>query len=246
MLRGFVVTGTDTDVGKTMTTAALALWLRHVGLDLAPMKPTQTGASRDASGLWHAPDLDFTLGMLGLDPAPEERALMQPFCFKPACSPHLAAAPGETPPSVAAIAEAARALAARRAAIVVEGAGGLMVPLNGSEMMIDLFAALALPVVLVGRVGLGSINHVLLSLEALKMRRIPVLGVVLNETHPQDEADAFIRADNPRTIERVSGAPCLGTLPFIPEPTPARLLSAAQALPGLAAAFAPLLQGVAP
>jgi len=243
-MKGFVVTGTDTDVGKTTTTTALSLWLRHSGLDLAPMKPTQTGASRDADGLWHAPDLDFTLGMLGLAPAPEERALMQPFCFEPACSPHLAVAPGETPPTVAAIADAAAKLAARRDAIVVEGAGGLMVPLNDREMMVDLFAALGLPVVLVGHTGLGGINHVLLSLEALKTRGIPVLGVALNQIRPPRDDDAFIRADNPRAIERFGGVPYLGTLPYMTEQTPESLLAAATAMPGLAAAFAPLLKGV--
>ncbi|MBN2751932.1 MAG: dethiobiotin synthase [Rhodospirillaceae bacterium] len=240
MLTGFVVTGTDTDVGKTMTTAALSLWVQSQGLDIAPMKPTQTGATfRD--GIWNAPDLDFTLDMLGRTPQPDERHLMQPFCFEPACSPHLAVKAGDTPPTVAAIVAAATALAARHNAIVVEGAGGLMVPLNADEMMIDLFAALALPVVLVGRVGLGSINHVLLSLEALKSRNIPILGVVLNETQPQNNADAFIRADNPRSIEHFGGVRCLGTLPFTPEPTPARLLAAASALPGLPSAFASLL-----
>ncbi len=242
MLKGFVVTGTDTDVGKTVTTASLCLWLKSRGVSIAPMKPVQTGATfRD--GRWNAPDLDFTLGMLGLSPAPADRGLMQPFCYRPACSPHLAVGPGETPPSVAGVAAAAAALAERFPVVAVEGAGGLMVPLNADEMMIDLFAALMLPVVLVGRVGLGAINHVLLSLEALKRRGIPVAGVVLNETRPQSEDDAFIRADNPRSIVHFGGVPCLGTLPFTPDPDAARLTAAAERLPGLAAAFAPLLRG---
>ncbi len=238
MLKGFVVTGTD--VGKTVTTAALCLWLKARGVSVAPMKPVQTGATfRD--GRWNAPDLDFTLSLLGLDPAPADRARMQPFCFRPACSPHLAVGPGETPPSVAAIAAAAQDLSARFPILAVEGAGGLMVPLNQDELMIDLFAALGLPVVLVGRVGLGAINHVLLSLAALKSRNVPVAGVILNETRPQDEADAFIRADNPRAIAHFGGVPCLGTLPFTPDPDPARL-AAAERLPGLASAFTPLLR----
>jgi dethiobiotin synthetase len=242
MPKGFVITGTDTDVGKTVTTAALCLWLKSRGVSVAPMKPVQTGATfRD--GRWNAPDLDFTLAMLGLSPTPADRACMQPFCYRTACSPHLAVGSGETPPSVAKMTEAAAALSSRFPAIAVEGAGGLMVPLNQDELMIDLFAALKLPVVLVGRVGLGAINHVLLSLEALRRRAIPVAGVVLNETRPQGEDDAFIRADNPRSIAHFGGVPCLGTLPFTPDPDPARLTAAAERLPGLAAAFAPLLRG---
>jgi len=124
---------------------------------------------------------------------------------------------------------------------VIEGAGGLMVPLNRREMMIDLFAALNLPVVLVGRVGLGTINHVLLSIDALKSRHIPVAGVILNETRPQGPDDAFIRADNPHTIAHFGGVPCFGTLPFIPEPTIEKLLAAANGLSGLDVAFAHLL-----
>lgn len=240
MLRGFVVTGTDTDVGKTFTTAALSLWLHHQGVAIAPMKPVQTGAKPMADGL-RAPDLDFTLGVLGLNPTPEERDLMQPFCYIPACSPHLAVGPDEAAPSVEAIMAAAEALGERHPAVVVEGAGGLMVPLNDREMMIDLFAALNLPVVLVGRVGLGTINHVLLSIDALKSRHIPVAGVILNETRPQGAEDAFIRADNPRTIAHFGGVPCLGTLPFTPKPTLEKLLAAANGLSSLDAAFAHLL-----
>lgn len=240
MFRGFVVTGTDTDVGKTFTTAALSLWLRNQGLGIVPMKPVQTGAKPMSDGL-RAPDLDFTLGVLDYVPTPEERDLMQPFCYIPACSPHLAVAEDEVAPSVEAIVGAAEELGRRHPAVVVEGAGGLMVPLNDREMMIDLFAALNLPVVLVGRVGLGTINHVLLSIDALKSRHIPVAGVILNETRPQGSEDAFIRADNPRTIAHFGGVPCFGTLPFTPEPTLESLLAAANGLSGLDAAFAHLL-----
>ncbi len=239
MFRGFVVTGTDTDVGKTFTTAALSLWLRHKGLGIVPMKPVQTGAKPMSDGL-RAPDLDFTLGVLDHVPSPEERDLMQPFCYIPACSPHLAVAEDEEAPSVEAIVAAAEELGRRHPAVVIEGAGGLMVPLNRRETMIDLFAALNLPVVVVGRVGLGTINHVLLSIDALKSRHIPVAGVILNETKPQGAEDAFIRADNPGTIAHFGGVPCFGTLPFIPEPTIEKLLAAANGLSGLDAAFAHL------
>jgi len=240
MKNGFIVTGTDTDVGKTYVTATLSLWLQDQGIDLGPMKPVQTGAEfRD--GIWNAPDLDFTLATLGKTPEPNHRQLMQPFCYKPACSPHLAPGENEVAPSIAEIQKAAKKLAVRHQAIVIEGAGGLMVPLNETETMIDLFAAVQLPVILVARVGLGTINHTLLSIEALRQRHIPVAGFIMNETMPQSEDDAFIRANNPSTIAKFGNAPYLGTLPFSPDPTPQSLRAAAQNLSGLQDVFAHIL-----
>ncbi len=240
-MKGFVVTGTDTDVGKTHATAALCLWLHARGVAVAPMKPVQTGSTPVPGGGFVAPDLQFTLDRLGLAPAPEDRASMQPFCYGPACSPHLAVAPGEAEPTVAAIAATARRLGARFPAVAVEGAGGLMVPLNPRETMLDLFAALGLPVVLVARVGLGTINHTLLSLMALKARGLAVAGVVLNETRPQSAEDAFIRADNPGTIAAFGGVPVFGTLPFLADASAAALRDATARLDGLDRAFAHLL-----
>lgn len=240
-MNGFVVTGTDTDVGKTHVTASLCLWLRAQGVAIAPMKPVQTGSTPRPGGGFIAPDLQFTLDRLGLAPEAEDRALMQPFCYGPACSPHLAVGPGEAEPTVGGIAAAARRLGERFPAVAVEGAGGLMVPLNPRETMLDLFAALGLPVVLVARVGLGTINHALLSLLALKARGLAVAGVVLNETRPQSPDDAFIRADNPASIAWFGGAPVLGTLPFLPEPSAEAMLAAASRLEGLDRAFAHLL-----
>jgi len=240
MTKGFIVTGTDTDVGKTFVTATLSLWLRDQGVDLAPMKPVQTGAEfRD--GVWNAPDLDFTLSTLGMTPDPEHRKLMQPYCYEIACSPHLAVPAGEVAPSISGIVKTAQALSERHQSIVVEGAGGLMVPLNDTETMIDLFAELNMPVVLVGRVGLGAINHILLSLSALRQRNIPVAGVILNETRPQSADDAFIRADNPKTIARFDKAAYLGTLPYTTHATTESLRTAAKSLIDLETIFAPLL-----
>lgn len=240
MKNGFIVTGTDTDVGKTFVTATLSLWLQDQGIDLGPMKPVQTG-SEFRNGIWNAPDLDFTLTTLGKDPEPNHRQLMQPFCYEPACSPHLAVGEGEETPSIAAIQNAAEKLALRHQAIVIEGAGGLMVPLNDTETMIDLFAAVQLPVILVARVGLGTINHTLLSVNALRQRGLTVAGFIMNETVPQSDDDAFIRADNPKTIAKFGDVPYLGTLPFSPDPSPETLRAAAKNLSGLESAFAHIL-----
>ena len=99
------------------------------------------------------------------------------------------------------IVECAEWLATRYQRLVVEGAGGVAVPLNESETMLDLAWEMQMPVLLVGHSGLGTINHVLLSLEAIRRRGCNVLGVILNDLHPVPEADSYIHEDNVRTIE---------------------------------------------
>lgn len=179
---GLFVTGTDTGVGKTVVAAMLAL-----GLDGFYWKPIQSG---DADGTDRSSVRQWT----GLAP---ERLLPEAYCLHLPASPHLAAAaeglridldrcalpaawefPSEIPPENA-----------RRRPLIVEGAGGLLVPLNERDLMIDLIARLGLPVVLVARSTLGTINHTLLSLDALRARRLPLAAVVLNgPPHPENEA----------------------------------------------------------
>jgi dethiobiotin synthetase len=188
-----IITGTDTGVGKTVVAAAIVGATGGVY-----WKPIQAGPERDTEvvqRLTGLPDAHFL---------PEAYALPAPLC-----------------PSVAARrAGACIALPLlpprRETPLIIEGAGGVFVPINGAQTMADLFAALAAPVVLVARTALGTINHTLLSLEALAARRIPVLGVV------------FAGEDNPETIaeiERFGRVPTLGCLPHLDPLTPGALRS---------------------
>lgn len=199
-MRGVFVTGTDTGVGKTFVAGALLGALRRCGCDAVPMKPVQTGC-RGRRGALCAPDLDYCLAAAGLRPSSEEKALMAPYRFRPACSPHLAASLAGTGIRVARILAAARRLAAAHGFLVVEGAGGVLVPLGGGVCMGDLMQRLGLPVLLVARPGLGTINHTLLSLEALRQRGLCVAGVIFNHACP-DRADVIAR-DNVETVERL-------------------------------------------
>ena len=179
MNRMLFITGTGTEVGKTMVTAGLLRGMRRRGVDAVPMKPVQTGGQTGPRG-FEAPDLQFSLETAGPNPGPEERALMNPYCYEPACSPHLAGRMAGHYPDIGHIVACAEKLRAVHDAVLIEGAGGLMVPLDESRTTLDLIQALGCPVLLVAHIGLGAINHTLLSVTVLRQAGIPLLGVVFN------------------------------------------------------------------
>jgi len=220
MTRGIFITGTCTGVGKTIAAAAVLRAARAAGIDAVPFKPVQTGAVDGPEGL-RAPDVEFCLAAAGLDASTDEVRMMAPYLYKPACSPHLAGRIEGRPADLDTVRRCAEALLARHDAVIVEGAGGVMVPLNESQTMLDLMAALALPVLVVAVNALGTINHTLLTLSALRAAGIEVLGVVFNQPEapaglrPPRGADEFIRRDNPETIARFGRVAVLGCLPHV-------------------------------
>ncbi len=208
-MNGLFVTGTDTDVGKTVLSALLLAALRRGGVNAAPMKPVQTGCEGSA------PDLDYALSMASMQASTEEYANMSPYRFEPACSPHLAAERAGAEINIAAVVTAAQALEADHDFIIAEGAGGILVPLNCRDTMLDLMQALKFPVLLAARPGLGTINHTLLSINALRRANLEVAGVVIVQSSP--DKPGFIERDNIRTIAAFSGVPVLGSIPRCPE-----------------------------
>ncbi len=179
-----VVCGTDTDVGKTVVSALLVQ-----GLGATYWKPVQ-------SGLEGGGDTVRVQQLLGLPP---ERVVPEAYRLTAPVSPHWSAERDGV-----SIDPARLALPAGDGPLVVETAGGLLVPLRRNWLQIEQIAVWGLPVLLVARSGLGTLNHTLLSLEALSRRSIPVLGLVLNgDPHP----------DNPRTLEALGGVPVLAELP---------------------------------
>lgn len=179
-----LVCGTDTDVGKTVVSALLVQ-----GLGAHYWKPVQSGT--DGGG-----DTGRVQQLLGLPP---ERVWPEAYRLTAPVSPHWSAERDGI-----SIDPARLALPAGDGPLVVETAGGLLVPLRRNWLQIEQIAVWGLPVLLVARSGLGTLNHTLLSLEALSRRSIPVLGLVLNgDPHP----------DNPRTLEALGGVPVLAELP---------------------------------
>ncbi|MEE9369064.1 MAG: dethiobiotin synthase [Pontiella sp.] len=214
-MKGIFVTGTDTDIGKTVLSALLLAELRRRKTDAAPMKPMQTGCEGGV------PDLDYSLAMAQMTVSDEDYANMSPYRFEPACSPHLAAEMAGTEIELAEIVIAARTLASEYEFVIAEGAGGIMVPLNRKETALDLMQALKLPIVIIARPGLGTINHTLLSIRTLRADGLNIAGVVFVTTTP--EAPSFIEKDNTFTIEQFGKVPILGTIPYcsqLAEPNP--------------------------
>jgi dethiobiotin synthetase len=203
-MRGLFVTATDTGVGKTEVACALVSGARAAGLDVGAMKPAQSGVtSGEASD---AERLREAAG--GADPL----ELVCPYQFEPPLAPGVAARLAGVAISLPRLTEVARALALRHAALVVEGAGGLLVPLTPGATYADLAVALGLPVLVVARAGLGTVNHTALTVEALRARRLEVAGVVLNRTGPDDDASVPYNAAE---IERITGVRVLVTLAYV-------------------------------
>ena len=212
MAPGLFITGTDTGVGKTVLTAALLAAARHRGFCAVPMKPVQTGAEEGARGRT-APDLDFCLRMAGLAVSEEMYAEMAPYRFLLAASPHLAAQQEGLRVDLQRIRGARDNLAEDSGWVLAEGAGGILVPVNERETMLDVARALEYPAVVAARPTLGTLNHTLLTLHALHGAGIPVAGVVFVETRPTEWG--VIERDNRQTIAAQGDAAVLGTIPYV-------------------------------
>ncbi len=206
------ITGTGTDVGKTIVTAGILRHLLREGVDAVSMKPVQTGALR-VGDRFVAPDLAVHHAASGLAPGDDELAVMAPYLYEPACSPHLAGRMAELYPDVGRIASCAEQLCAAHDCVLIEGAGGIMVPLDESVTMLDLMVRLACPVLLVATRGLGTINHTLLSIACLKNAGLNLLGVLFNETEPVERD--FIRRDNPASVARFGQVDILGDVDYL-------------------------------
>jgi len=207
LISGIFIAGTGTDVGKTVIAAGVLRFLRRHGEAAMAMKPVQTGCEVVSDGRMRAPDVDFALRAAGLEVDEETLAHLAPYCFAAACSPHLAARMAGQRIEMEKILESARWLEDRYRRLVVEGAGGVLVPLNETQIMLSIAWELGMPVLLVGHSGLGTINHVLLSLEAIRRRGCAVLGVVLNDAHPVAAQESYIHEDNVASVRSFGKVP---------------------------------------
>lgn len=171
------ITGTDTGVGKTVVTGALAGALRRRRIDCGVMKPIQTGATRNPDGTWHAPDAEYLIAASGVN---DRLALVCPQIFEAPAAPSVAAAEEDRTVDLGAIKSAFQTLTQRHKMTLVEGAGGLAVPIQGRYTMADLAHELNIPVLIVARAGLGTINHTVLTVEYARAKGLTVMGIVLS------------------------------------------------------------------
>jgi dethiobiotin synthetase len=211
MTRGVFVTGTDTGVGKTVVACALLRACVALGARAVGMKPVATGVEsgaachEDVTALGVAGNVDASL------------SARNPYAFAPAIAPHLAAADAGMPIDLTRIHDAFAELAARADCVIVEGAGGALVPLDARHDMLDIARVLGLPVVLVVGMRLGCLNHALLSALAIQARGLAFEGWVANCIDPEFESlDANIGA-----LELRLPVPRLATVAWAQWQTPA-------------------------
>jgi dethiobiotin synthetase len=191
-MRGVFVTGTDTEVGKTVVACTIAATLASRGERVATFKPAVTGLSESAAA---APDHELLRSSAG---SAQPAEAVSPYRFGPAVSPHLAAELAGIHIAPSHLVAGAESAAANADALVVEGVGGLLVPLHERYLVRDFATELGLPVVVAARPGLGTINHTLMTLECARNAGLYVAAVVLT---PWGRFPSEMQRSNRRTIE---------------------------------------------
>ena len=203
---GCFITGTDTGVGKTVVAAALALCLKQRGLRVAVMKPIETGCSNERERDSDAERLRTVIA------ATTSIDLLSPYRFSLPLAPLTAARAAGVTIEIDRIVAARQNLRGGYDVVLVEGIGGLMVPLSEKMDVRDLIASLRLPALVVGRVALGGVNHALLTIEALRQRAIPIVGIVLNQL--VSESNDEQTQSTVDLIRERSGVSVFGPLPY--------------------------------
>lgn len=209
MCHGIFVTGTDTGVGKTVVSSALARKLVLMRCSVGVMKPVETGVQSESADQTDAGRLMAAAG------ARDALDLVCPYRFRVPLAPFAAAGVEGRCITMQGILRPYAQLAERHGCMVVEGAGGLLVPMGQHWSLRDLIVRLGLSVLLVGRAGLGGINHALLTLECLRREGITVLALVLNETAPSNTSvEQEQVASTVSLLRATADVPVLGPLPY--------------------------------
>ena len=204
--QGIFITGTDTGVGKTYVAAGIAEAFRRRGIDVGVMKPVETGC-RMRKGLLIPRDARRLVRAAGTS---DRLDLVNPYRFRKPLAPSVAAGLENKKIDPKKIMASYRQLSRRHQYMIVEGAGGIMVPLGQGFTYLDLAEALKLPIVIVARPGLGTINHTLLTISALKGRKLPIAGVIIN--YAQDWKTRDAERTNPEVIRDISGVDLLSVI----------------------------------
>ncbi len=211
-MKGLFITGTDTGVGKSFVACALLAGFRRAGLKTAAFKPVASGSEQTPLGLRNQDALQLAARITASLPYEN----VNPYTFRPAIAPHIAAAEVGTTVDLQRIAALYR-LATRQADIcVVEGAGGWLVPLNDTQSMADLVVQLKLPVVLVVGMRLGCLNHAMLTAESILAKGVHLVGWVANRVIP--EMPYFDQ--NVETLQRCLPGKLLGIVQYLPGALP--------------------------
>ncbi len=203
MEKGIFVTGSDTGVGKTVVAGAIAASIKAQGLSVGVMKPVASGA-KEIDGRLVSDDVVYLKKIID---SADDDDLVNPVRLKQPIAPTIAAAKSCVKIDIDKVWKAYEELASRHDFVVVEGIGGLMVPVDGRLFVADMACKMDLPLVIVSSDYLGTINHTLLTVEYAKSRDIRIKGILINMLKNSDD---FVRE-----IEKYSHVPVLGTIPFM-------------------------------
>ena len=210
---GYFITGTDTDVGKTVITLGLMQYLQQQGKTVAAMKPVASGCAKTSGGLRN----DDAVQLLQQSSICLDYDLVNPYAFEPAIAPHIAAAQCGVRIEPEKIQRVYVALTEQADCVLVEGVGGWQVPLNDEVTMADLAVLLGLDVILVVGIRLGCLNHALLTAAAIQSSGLKLAGWVAN-CLPSIQAEAA--DENINALKSMISAPLLGIVPALPRVSP--------------------------
>jgi len=202
MEKGVFVTGIDTGVGKTVIAGALAATVKAHGLDVGVMKPVATGA-REIGGKLVSEDVVYLKRIID---STDDDNLVNPIRLKPALAPNMAASRAGITIDIEKVWKAYKELTDKHDFVVVEGIGGLMVPIDDNILVADMALKMDLALVIVGKHYLGAINHTLLTLEYARSRNLRIKGIIFNMLRNGED---FVGE-----IGKFSSVPVLGSIPF--------------------------------
>jgi len=207
MNKGYFITGTDTDVGKTWISLGIIEALKQQGKKVGVMKPISAGCEQTENGLRNEDALllqQHSNVELNYD-------LINPYAFEPAIAPHIAAADAGIRMDIETLYQKLQTIEQQSDCVVVEGAGGWLVPLNDFQTMADLAKRFQMPVILVVGMRLGCLNHALLSVEAIRASGLPLVGWIANQV----SAEMSCLDENIATLQQMIDAPMLGQIPHL-------------------------------
>lgn len=216
MNKGIFITGTDTGVGKTFVASGLIKAIKGMGVNVCPMKPVETGC-KIKNGKVVPADAVKLLKASGIKESVDS---VNPYRFRQPLAPAMAAEDEGVVIKRSKIISAYKRLSKVYDFIVVEGAGGIMAPVYKRYLYLDMIKDIALPLIIVSRPGLGTINHTLLTIEAARSRGINLLGVIIN--HASGAGKDLSEKSNPEIIEKLGRVPILGIIPNFNNPASLR------------------------
>ena len=200
MAQSIFVTGTGTEIGKTVIAGGIAACLKDSGIDVGVMKPISSGDTADAEFLKHTAQVD------------DDLSTINPIYLRHPLAPSVAARIEDREIDLSDIETAFATLQQKYDVVIVEGVGGIAVPIQDDFLVVHLINRLRLPILIVAQVGLGTLNHTLLTVAFARQFNLQIVGIVLNGLTP--ETAGIAEATNPVEIEKLTGIPVIGVVPY--------------------------------